>query len=510
MPIQPPPEGSDDPPRFDWEGLRSEALQPQFVSELSEDDAKREEFLAGAKALGLIGRRKVLHPQQLLVADMLNAGRKFNGIIMPRRSTKTTSILAWLIGRGLSREDEMLAYGVMTTQKKARDRYMKDVVPILEKTYPVKATRPFKLLTANGFERIVFDNGSVLVITGPNPDDYRSEAFDVIVLDEGGELEAERGADVLGAALPTMDTRPGAMLVASGTAGEFAKGNVLYDRLVPGRRGDPRYGILEYAADEATTDVELEAWESDDEHPEAHVRELVELTHPGLASGLTTLADVRDNYETLGPEKFGREYLGIWGAGAAGGGLIDLNRWAESALDDPLPEPPERFAMAMAVHPDQRCASIVAAWREEGLAYIGVLDARPGISWVSERAMQLSREYGVPIVIDSGGAGSVELEFMQRQRPRPKLAPQAWRDVRIAAGAFVKELNKGHVRHYDQDELNDAAKLVVKRKAGGSDGWAFGRRNATDDITPIEAAALALKVYDAKPSSRLTGLKVVA
>lgn len=510
MTLKPPPEGSNDSPRFDWQALRSEALKPQFVSDLSDDEEKREEFLAGAKALGLIGRRKTLHPQQLLVADMLNAGHKFNGLIMPRRSTKTTSILAWLIGRALSHEDEMLAYGVMTTQKKARDRYMKDVVPILEKTHPVKATRPFKLLTANGFERIVFENGSVLVITGPNPDDYRSEAFDVIVLDEGGELEAERGADVLGAALPTMDTRPGAMLVASGTAGEFAKGNVLYDRLVPGRRGDPRYGILEYAAPEATTDLELEAWEPDDEHPEARVRELVELTHPGVASGLTTMADVRDNYEALGAEKFGREYLGIWGAGAAGGGLIDLTRWAESALDDPLPEPPGHFALAMAVHPDQRCASIVAAWREEGIAYIGVLDARSGVSWVSDAAMQFSARYRVPIVIDSGGSGSVELEYMQRQRPRPKLAPQSWRDVRIAHGGFVKALNRGHVRHYDQEELNDAARLVVKRKAGGSDGWAFGRRDATDDITALEAAALALNYYDAVPEKRVRSIIIAA
>jgi hypothetical protein len=186
---------------------------------------------SGATALGLIGRRNELHPQQLLLADVLSSGQRFTGVLMPRRSTKTTTILAWMIGRCLTREDFLCAYGVMTSQKKARDRFLKDVVPVLERVYPDPNTRPFKIVRANGQERLTFANGSILQILGPSGDDYRSDAFDVIVLDESGEAEPELGEEVLAAALPTQDTRPGAMLAVAGTAAKYRDGNLLWDEL---------------------------------------------------------------------------------------------------------------------------------------------------------------------------------------------------------------------------------------------------------------------------------------
>lgn len=478
-----------------WRTTRERCIAPRFVSDLDESPELRDEFIRGAKAMGLVGRRKELQPQQLMLADVLNAGRRFTSVLMPRRSAKTTTILAWLVGRCLSRDDYLCAYAMMTSQKKARDRFMKDVVPILERTYPDESTRPFKLRKANGQERIEFDNGSVIQFLGPKGDEFRSDAYDVIVLDEGGEPDAETAEDVTSAAGPTQDTRLDAMLVVAGTAGKFTDGNLLHDELEKGRDGHPRHGILDFSVPETVTADELAAWEPDDEHPVAHVRELVELVHPGVG-GLTTIEAVRDNFDRMKPDQFAREYLGLFTETGKGAKLIDPDKWAAGAHTGELPVLPKRFALVMAVHPDQISASLVAVWRDdEGRAHLGLLDHRRGVQWVAREALKVARKYNVPIVHDTQGAVTVEVEMLQRERPRPKLAPQTFPNVKTAAALLVKEVENGRVVHYDQPEMNNAAALVRKRQVGPT-AWALGRAYPQDDIVPIEAAALGLRYFD--------------
>jgi hypothetical protein len=59
----------------------------------------------------------------------------------------------------------------------------------------------------------------------------------------------------------------------------------------------------------------------------------------------------------------------------------------------------------------------------------------------------------------------------------------------------VREVENNRVQHYNQDMLNAAARLAKKRPIGPT-AWAFGRPEIEDDITPIEAAAIALHVFD--------------
>lgn len=481
-----------------WDQVRDAGIRPRFLSKLDETQELREEFMRGAKALALVDKRKALYPQQLLLVDVLNAGERFTSCMMPRRSAKTTTLLAWLLGRCLSRDEYLCAYAMMTSQKKARDRFMKDVVPVLERMYPDKDSRPFTLRKANGQERIEFDNGSVLQFLGPNGDDFRSDAYDVIVLDEGGEPDPETAEDVTSAAGPTQDTRPGAMLIVAGTAGKFTDGNLLHDELGPGRDGEARHAIIDYSADELTTEAELSSWEPSEEFPEGHVRELVEQNHPGVG-GLTTLEAVQDNYNRMKPEQFAREYLGLFTETGLGKGLFDAATWATLGEDGELPKPPETFALVMGVHPEQISASIVAVWRDDAdKAVLLLLDHRRGVDWVAKAAARLSRTYKVPIVHDTLGAVTVEVERLQRMAPRPRLEPQTFPNVKTAAALLVKEFNSGRLVHYNQPEMTNAAVLVRKRPVGPT-AWALGRRDQLDDVVPIESAALGLRFYDAKP-----------
>ena len=468
-----------------WDGVRDAGIVPQFCSVLDDSVELRSEFMEGATLLGLVGKRKTLKPQQLLVADVLNAGMRFTGVLLPRRSAKTTTLFAWAFGRCLGREDYLIGYTACTTGKKARDRFLKDIVPVLERMFPEPASRPFRIRKAAGQERIEFDNGSIFQILKPSGEDFRSDAYDVIILDEAGEATPEMGADIIEAALPTQDTRDNPMLVYAGTAAKYRAGNLLWDALEDGRAGKASTGILEFSAGEFVTADDLDDW--------GIVEELVVACHPGIGT-LTTLEAVRTNWEKLKRDQFSREYLSVFGLVGMTGGLLDMAKWDGQGIDGKLPSPPEKFALAIAAHPDQQCASIVAAWRDDDVACLLLLDHRLGVDWLADAADKLAKKYKTGIVHDSRGVVMVEVEQIQRKRPRPKLQPQTTRNVTTAAGLLVKEVDVENVRHWNQPELTAAARVVRKRKILGS--WGLGRGTDTDDITAIEAGALALRAFD--------------
>jgi hypothetical protein len=453
---------------------------------LDDTDGLREEFLSGAEAMGLVGRQKVLQPQQLVLADALNAGMKFTSVLMPRRSTKTTTLLAWIIGRCLSRPDYLAVYGVLTTQKKARDRFVKDIVPVLERVYAGRHM-PFTIRTANGTERLTFDNGSIFQIAGPHGGDYRSDSYDLIVLDEAGEADPETGEDVLSAALPTMDTRPDAQLVIAGTAADYRTGNLLWDELELGRAGVPRHAIVDYSVDDEK-DLDLSTW--------ASVEPLVIASHPGVGR-LTSIESIEDNYRVLG-DRFPAEYLGIFGK-VGTTSFLNVPKWSAQADTGALPSPPAHFRLAYTVHLLGRSASIVAAWRDkEGRACGLVLAHKAGSNWVSAEVKRLSTKYRVPVRYDAArGVDQVVAESLERMRPKPRLEKATWPEVSSAAVLLLKEIEDGNVVHWAQAPLDAAVAAATKRASAAAKRWTFGVSDEeTEDVSPLSAWALALHAFD--------------
>lgn len=494
-----------------WETQKSLALPADYITDIPMSDdiiEQRDSFLIGAKAIGLMRGGVDIKPQQYLVADLLGAKRRFTTILMPRRSSKTTIILAWALGRCLQEPDLLVAYSMMTSQKKARQRYITDIAKPLERSWPNKDNRPFTLYKGNGTEWIRFNNGSEFYVYGPSEDSFRSDAFDIIVLDEAGEIEGEPAADILGAALPTQDTKPDAMLIRAGTGGRSQQGNMLWDALKAARNDtNDRHAAIAYWAPQNTQLEEVESWEPTDDNPLGNARELVELHHPGIGT-LTTIERVKDSYDQLKPELFMREYLGVFSDPTGGNNLIPPIIWDAAKQDGELPSPPDKFGMAIAVHPDQACASIVAAWRDDsGKASFLVIDHRKGVRWVAERVLGLYRNYKMPISYDPlVGANMMEIEFLNRQSPRPKLDPCPWTVVRPATATLLKEISAQNFTHWGQEPLDNAAALVIKRAVDRGRSVALGRRASEDDITALEGAMLALSAFDRAPKRRVLSL----
>jgi phage terminase large subunit-like protein len=329
-----------------------------------------------------------------------------------------------------------------------------------------------------GNQNLTFYNGSLFQVLPPKPDAFRGDSGDMIILDEAQEHTADVSAELLGAILPTMDTRPGAQLVVAGTAGERRSG-IFWDTLQEGRKELPRTGIVEFAAPDNTTEEE------------ASVPALWETVHPGIGT-LTDLETIENNFQKLPRPNFLREYLGIWPEDYSQS-AIDAEAWAACSTE--FSKKPEQFALAFDVSVDGSVACIAAAWREGDQAYVEIVEHKLGTDWLVPRINELARKYRLPIAHDSVGSVLVEVAALQRLRPRPKLQPLGYRDLAPGCASIMKEINARTLRHFDQPSLNEAVAKVVKRPLGDN-GWAWGRRASGGDITPLAAATFALRAYD--------------
>lgn len=490
-----PPEVSDHPllQESEWLAKRDSGISPLIQSDLSTTEQARQEFLVGAWLLGILG---TIHPQMLRIVDMLNGGHLMNAVIMPRRSAKTTTLFCILLGRCYLRPAHMAGFTLLTTQKKTSERYRLDIYGPIARRWPEDDTRPVKLIRSNGSERVEFSNGSNLAVLSPDGDAVRSGAYDTLLLDEAGESTPERWEDIIGAVIPAFDTRPEGQLILAGTAGDYRDGSDFWGTIT-----DERAGRVAYMLPDDTDPDELERWEPDEDHPRARARALTEAMHPGIGT-LTSLDRIQNSYERLGVKRYTREYFNLFGAEGSNTALINAPIWQASAV--PLPEAgmevPDLFALSFYVHPDGLWASVGAAWRgADERIHVGLLWHQSGTKGFAKQLLLLARKHKRPVIYDSqSNAAAVELAILASARPAPQLQGLVTNDVSRGVVHFLKTLNEDGIRHYDQQELNQATEIAVKRGWGTAGKFAFGRppKDPDRDITGLEAVSMAAYALD--------------
>lgn len=132
-----------------WAALRDSGRIPIDVSPIRSTHQSRAEFLVGAWVLDKLVPPRLggsllnnLQPQMLHTADVLAAERFVNAILEPRRSAKTTSVWCILIGRCYMRPVYMAGYTMLTTAKKANERFKLDVRDPIIRKWRDKSARP--------------------------------------------------------------------------------------------------------------------------------------------------------------------------------------------------------------------------------------------------------------------------------------------------------------------------------------------------------------------------------
>lgn len=493
-----------------WVELRDSGRRPLDESPLVTTYQSRAEFLVGAWVLDKLVPPRLggsllanLQPQMLRTADVLAAERFANAILEPRRSAKTTSLWCVLLGRCWMRPVYMVGYTMLTTAKKAGERFKLDVRdPILRK-WRDKPSRPVKLMESNGSLGIEFPNGSKLAILSPNGDDVRSGAYDTLVMDEGGEAESEMWDDIVGAVVPSFDTRgSGAQLVYAGTGGKYREGSHFWAALHDGDAGRLRYGV----PDDMDED-KLQTWEA--------VRPIIERQHPGL-DGLTTIASIQRNFGILGWLRFAMEYLGYFGKDSGNATLLSANDWEDTRRPGSPPSGVKPLALAFAVHLGGAWASVAVGWREEddtptdlvqtALIDAGELDDAPQLAAVklvhhqagnadlARKIFHIWRTVRLPIVYDDAPqerAVAAELQRLARVAgERLELDMVRYAEKAVATTKLLNGISHGRVVHWEQQPLDDAARDAVPRISGKA--RLIGAKDNDGDVTPLDACALVL------------------
>lgn len=538
-----------------WDEIRDRGIDPEWCGPLDNTPELRREFLRGAALMGFVlidlddedaitaARRsepslEPLQPQQLLIADALNAGASTTAIEVPRRGTKTTTILCWCLGRCTSRPRYKVTYsaqdgmsGVANLDEWARDgldrispsdddgvppwlRGVKrkpkaqlraealfgaDLVPFDE---PERSGRGFIIYRSVTKAGVYFDNGSAFYVVRPDPKAFRGKAADVSWIDESQEVDPEEGAALLAGILPLQDTRPDSMTIVSGTAGEQRAGP-LWEFLARLRAGDPKMGGVDFAAPEDTPWGIVENIDA--------AMELLAKVHPGVGT-LTTMEKMRDRWNEIPRPEWAREYLSLWPE-TYGERAVPGEWWTRTERSK-RPPLPRRVAFGIAVKPGGGVAAIVAAYRDnKKRAIIEVVEHRTGTLWLPKRMQELSRKYpGCTIAFDDIAEGKATATEAQRLRPKPRLRMQTYRETAAGCIQFLRDLERGTLIHFTgQTGLDSAVERAGKRETRNDQGvWLFTPMERGDDITCLDAAVRALRNwdqhYDTKANGDTTGI----
>lgn len=479
---------SDIPLLDEWTSVRDSHIDPLFVSTLNDSEQTREEFAAGARLLGYTE----VHPQQLMVASVIGSGEETVVIEMPRRSSKSTSIVCVLLGRALLRPRYKITYTAQSGTKSSE--FFRDWVAELDLAHMdvPDSERPYIPRLGNGNMQLAFRNGSVFrVLSQPSAKALRGGAADVVWIDEGQVFNADESAELKAGALPLMDTRDDAQLILSGTAGK-ARSGWFWDTLEVGRKGGAGVSILEYAADPSTTfeDINDEGvWLS---------------SHPGIGT-LTTIEKMRSRREAFGDPEWAAEYLGLWPEDYSQA-VFPAADWAAAEVS--LEDYPKDVAFGYDISPNGSTAAIVAAWRVDDVAYVELVAHQQGSSWVRPRIVELAKKYKAPVGLnDIGGVRAVREEIgRMRALPISRITSVAYRDIAPACSTLLRDFEDGRLKHSGHVGLTDAI-LQVGRAQMGDKAWKWMPWVKGADITPVWAATMALRAFDERPKT--TRLKAI-
>ncbi|MEU3426602.1 terminase [Streptomyces gardneri] len=167
--------------------------------------------------------------------------------------------------------------------------------------------------------------------------------------------------------------------------------------------------------------------------------------------------------------------------------VIGEDAWR--ALADPKSKPDGELSMAIDATPERDHAAIAVAGPWRGGTHVEVIDHRPGLGWVVERAKELHARHKPRCwVVDGGGPAGSLIQDLADELGVEIVQPKA-RDIAVATGQFYDAVVEQGVSHLDQAPLAVALAGAQRRPLG--DAWAWARRGVGVDISPLVAVTLA-------------------
>ena len=404
---------------------------------------------------------------------------KFVGISAPRQNGKSQIIVARaLAGILLFGEKTIIVSAHQTDTAREVFQRLLDVIegnPALER-------RVSAVMKAVNRESITFGKGKdaqTIKIKARVAAGARGFSSDCLLLDEAQIL----GKRAWGSIVPTMSARPNPQLWLFGTPPTLEDDAFAFARVRESARAKkPRHTWLEWAAGPADDLDDPATWAA---------------ANPSFGVRISAEA-CADDRAAMDDEQFQLERLGMWAESTASG-AFGLGAW-KACEGSPLTGMP-MTGLGVAVSIDFSRAAIVGAGRAAEMVAVKPLHVAPDpYGWLVARVVDLSRRHDVPVVIDGRGPAAVFIPAI-KAAIGDACVVAGTADVLDACAGIYQLVQAGGLTHGGYPELSEAVANAQKRDV--QDRWAWGRRKSGGDISPLEAATLAVwKSTDARPLAR--------
>jgi hypothetical protein len=386
------------------------------------------------------------------------------GLVVPRQNGKGEVLLARQLA-GLFLFGERLLMHSAHEYKTAAEAFLR-IRTVIENSDELRK-RCKRPRTSHGEESIELLNGNRLRFVARSKGSGRGFTGDCIILDEAYEL----GPEQMAAMLPTLSARPNPQLWYASSAGMESSSQLraVRERGITGT--DPGLAYFEWSADPRAEVDDREVWAQ---------------ANPAL--GIRISAEFVERERAAMPEaEFGRERLGIWDDSRRAA-LIPFDVWEEAIDRTSQPQDPVTFAVD--VTPDRSAAAIgMASRRPDGLWHVEVVDARYGTAWLVDRMVDLNHRWS-PLSVRLDPAGPAGSFVPALTEAGVEVSLTTARELGQACGAFYDAVMAGKLRHIDQTPLTAAVHMARQRPLG--DAWAWHRKDAQTDLSPLVAVTLAM------------------
>lgn len=350
------------------------------------------------------------------------------------------------------------------------------------------------VIRGSGEEAILFRNRSRILFGARESEFGRGfDEVDVLIFDEA-QILTENALDAMIPATNQSRQPTGALLLFMGTPpkppkpGAVDKGEVFTRMRTEVLSGDdPDTGWVEFGADEDFEPTPLPDPLTDDDWAQ------VAKANPSYPADTPPESILRMR-KKLGTESFMREGLGIWDDPTKRIDVFGCGHWAACKADKPSGLPVT--ALAVATARDLSFSTIVAASTDgDGIVHVKPLMHGPGTGWVIDAAKDLGARHGVVPVVDGGGPASVLVPHLERGGVQVRtLKAGESLDACSELYALVRERR---LRHAGYAELDEAVADAIRHTLGKR--WAWRPKTSTADISPLEAASLAVWAVTNRP-----------
>ncbi|MEU1736473.1 hypothetical protein [Streptosporangium sp. NPDC020145] len=370
-------------------------------------------------------------------------------------------------------------------------------VEIVEGT-PELAAELLAVDRTNGKKSLRLANGSRWKIKAASRRGGRGLSGDDVNLDE---LREHQTWDAWGAVTKTTMARPNPQVWAYSNAGDD-KSIVLNELLTTGRLVaadpalDPTMGLFEWSAPD---EVKCTCGRPGNKHTATcRLRDRAAWAQANPSLGYTISEEAIASALATDPEAIFRtevlcqrveSLIPEWA-------VIPQDPW--TSIADPASRLVDPVAFALDATPDRSMGAIgVVGRRADGLDHAEVVDHRPGTGWMVARMLELVERWRpCAVVVDGAGpAGSLiaplEAAGVEVVKPSAREYAQACVSLydAVVPPANATEDWRSTLRHLDQAPLNAALAGATKRDL--ADLWAWARRGASVDISPLVGITLA-------------------